>query len=282
MKTKALARAVCAFSCLAFGCIGQISQDDSPNDETQQTATAGLTLKRHDASALEGTFVTNDGEIQFSAKTLGRDQAELQFQINDKVLHYEALASTEEQAGFFRVNADVAFTAAERGLASNLLDALVAEFGNEASALSLFEASVPKMAHFIANQPEGVLVTSIVRAELAGVGALRDKSLRDDGVTCIKRGRAMSVQYDDKRGTVSTVSVNVGDNWGSSACRSGDYNCMGRCSAGCGGFGGGWTLDCLEHDACSHNLCAAGGSRDANCGDEYSNAAWDVFASCAG
>jgi hypothetical protein len=206
----------------------------------------------------------------------------LVFQINGKVLQYEGLASSEQRDGFFRVDADVAFSAADRELSEALVTALMDELGNDATQLSMFESSVPKMAQFIAAQREDVSVASSFRLEFASSAALRNKSLRDDGVVCVKRGASMTVQYDDRQGAVKSVPVVVGANWAKSACGSGDYACMGRCSAGCGGFGGGWTLDCLEHDACSHDKCASGGSRDPNCGDEYNNARSDIFASCSG
>lgn len=284
MATKSLARLAFGLSLLACGCVGQVSDGEtSSEDAVPSGSTAqGLTFTRHDASALEGTFALDGGIVRFVATSVEAGHAELHFQINDKVVQYEGLASTDEQEGFFRVNADVAFSAAEKELARSLVDALSQEFGNEASALSLFEASVPKMAQFIADQREGSVISSIARLEFAGADTAREKSLNDDGVTCVKRGKSMSVQYDDKKGAVRTVAVVVGANWGTSACGSGNYDCMGRCSAGCTGFGGGWTLDCLEHDACSHDMCAGGGNRDSNCGDEYSNATWDIFASCSG
>ena len=57
---------------------------------------------------------------------------------------------------------------------------------------------------------------------------------------------------------------------------SGDYSCMGRCGPACGG--GDWTLDCLEHDACSRYYSASGGGNDSNCGDEWWEASDDYTA----
>jgi hypothetical protein len=55
------------------------------------------------------------------------------------------------------------------------------------------------------------------------------------------------------------------------------------CGSACNGiplFGKKYTQDCLNHDVCSHNLNASGGSSDANCGDEYNAASDDATNGC--
>ncbi len=219
--------------------------------------------------------------IFFAAKALAGDRAELTFDINGKVLGYEAVSATDVHNGWYRVDADTEFDSADIAGAQAALDALADLLGNETTAMTLFEASVPKMAYFVANQLAGAHAASIQKNEYSVPGA-RDKTLNDDNNLCVKRLLTVTAYYDNSAGAVSSVPVVVGSDWGTSACGSGNYGCMGRCGAGCGGWGGGWTQDCLEHDACSHNLCASGGGSDVNCGDEYNHASSDLFSSCSG
>jgi len=103
----------------------------------------------------------------------------------------------------------------------------------------------------------------------------------NDGVSCIKKGRRYSLQYDGSRGNTNvtrTANYNGG----------GSYGCMGRCGGGCGRWWipSSWTLDCFEHDECSLRYGASGGSSDSNCGDEFNEAADDwtfgVIRGCRG
>lgn len=92
----------------------------------------------------------------------------------------------------------------------------------------------------------------------------------NDGVSCVKRGRTYTLQYDGSAGNTN-VSRKAGYNGG------GSYGCMGRCGVGCGRswIPSSWTLDCFEHDECSLRYGASGGSSDRNCGDEFNEAADD-------
>lgn len=262
------------------GCAGAETPSDESSTTTEGTS-QGLVIERHDARGLTGSFVDANATIFFNAKALADDRAELEFTINGKVLGYEAVAATEDHNGWFRVDADKAFAAADIAGAQAALDALTAELGLDVTAMSLFESSVPKMAYFVANQVAGQLAASFQKNEYSSAEA-RPKSLNDDGLVCVRKTYTVTASYDNRSLVVTNQSVVVGADWGTSACGSGNYACMGRCGAGCSGFGGGWTLDCLEHDVCSHNLCASGGSSSLDCGDEYNHASSDMFSSCSG
>lgn len=110
--------------------------------------------------------------------------------------------------------------------------------------------------------------------------SLRDKSLRDDGVTCLARGETYAVSFDYGDATVIDEPV-VADGW----------ECNGLCGPYCTELTPWrmWTLDCLEHDQC----CRATDTPDCwaplgECGDEYEAAiadflrGFDPFASHCG
>jgi len=298
MENKFVGRVVLGVALVAgAGCADVSTQTDG---EFVENVNHGLTFTRHDASVLEGAFEGHDATIRFSARTVGKDRAELEFDVNGKILGYEAVAATRDHNGWFRIDADTVFETADIEGAQAALDALTDELGTDVTAMRLFEASVPKMAYFVANQAAGVAVDSFERREYSSLEA-RPKSLNDDGLVCIIKNTTLTAAYDKDKADTRTPtsgpyagvaggppigqyseSVVVGANWLKSDYNAGDYSCMGRCGGGCGGFGGGWTLDCLEHDVCSHNLGASGGGSDKNCGDEYNHAQSDIFSSCSG
>ncbi len=105
---------------------------------------------------------------------------------------------------------------------------------------------------------------------------------RNEGITCIYKGTNVTATYDlGNNGTVRNRTVKVNSNGG------GSYGCMGRCGGGCGwGAPSSYTKDCMDHDKCSLDTGASGGSSDSNCGDEFDHAAddwtWGVWRGCRG
>jgi hypothetical protein len=97
-----------------------------------------------------------------------------------------------------------------------------------------------------------------------------DKSLGNDGVTCIERGSTYGVSFDESSGTT------VDDP------RTADVEeCNGKCGPGCAPLTpwAMWTLDCLEHDACCSRtdeslVCW---TPLGQCGDEYVDAEADFL-----
>ncbi len=96
-----------------------------------------------------------------------------------------------------------------------------------------------------------------------------DKSLGNDGVTCIERDSTHAVSFDAANG--STVDAPV---------TADAEDCNGRCGPGCTALTpwAMWTLDCLEHDTC----CGATGDAACwtpfgECGDEYVHAETDFL-----
>jgi hypothetical protein len=254
------------------GCAGGVVDGGTP---------LGLAITHHDGERLTGTFRDVHTIVHFDARRTAAGDATLLFSLGDKRFGYEGSALSEDHRGWYRVLADQTLDAADRATATALADALSGYLGNDVTAMDLHEASVGKMAFWLSQQPAGALAHSFAKREYFEHEP-RPQSLGNDGVTCIKKNTTVTAHYDDRSGVATTQNVLVGEDWGTSACGSGNYSCMGRCGAGCYGFGGGWTLDCLEHDTCSHNLCASGGSRSPDCGDEYREASDDIFSSCSG
>lgn len=100
-------------------------------------------------------------------------------------------------------------------------------------------------------------------------GSLPDKSLLDDGVTCLARGETYAVSFDHGATTVLDEPVVAGA-----------WECNGQCGPYCTELTPWrmWTLDCLEHDQC----CRATDTPDCwaplgECGDEYEAAIADFL-----
>jgi hypothetical protein len=96
-----------------------------------------------------------------------------------------------------------------------------------------------------------------------------DKSLGNDGVTCVERGNTYAVSFD--AASNSTLEAPVAAD---------AEDCNGRCGPGCTALTpwAMWTLDCLEHDTC----CGATGDAACwtplgECGDEYVDAETDFL-----
>jgi len=96
---------------------------------------------------------------------------------------------------------------------------------------------------------------------------------QNEGITCIDIGDRETAEYDkgrNGRDVNRRITVN-------SSFRGG--RCMGRCGAGCGNFlPDAYTKDCLDHDICISDQGGANDfANDANCGDEFNQAADDFI-----
>jgi hypothetical protein len=179
-------------------------------------------------------------------------------------------AFADELGGWLAVN---------QGQPHEMLAAVTADYWSTAPAGFVHEARVAR-----------VDVRAVTQAEIDGERAPSVAwSNGDDGIKCIKRGRWYTAVYDRwKNGTKYKKSVKCNADWGKSACGEGDYDCMGRCGSGCDNWWApsSYTLDCLDHDTCSHNLCATDGADDKHCGDEYKKSEddwlWGVWEGCDG
>jgi len=100
--------------------------------------------------------------------------------------------------------------------------------------------------------------------------AVGDKSLQNDGVSCLQRGSTYLVSFDF--GSTSVVDTPI---------TADSRSCNGLCGPSCTRLTpyAMWTLDCLEHDSC----CSAIGDGTTcwtplgECGDEYVHAETDFL-----
>jgi hypothetical protein len=101
-------------------------------------------------------------------------------------------------------------------------------------------------------------------------GTVADKSLENDGVTCLQRGSSYPVSFDFASTTVVDTPITADSR-----------SCNGLCGPSCTRLTpyAMWTLDCLEHDSC----CSAIGDGTTcwtplgECGDEYGHAETDFL-----
>jgi hypothetical protein len=261
--------------------IATLAACTGPDTDSVYRDHRGVVITEHDDALLRGELVTDRGAITFESRLAPDGEASLAFTLNGKLFTYAGLPVTDTRDGWYAIGADHIVTAADSALAATLHASLNEYLGLDTLAMARHEAGLAAMAYFLAHQVDGSYLGHELHKEIMAGGPM-STSLNDDNKLCIKKNTTLAAWYDNRSGVVSSPSVVVGSNWGTSACGSGNYSCMGRCGAGCSGFGGGWTLDCLEHDACSHNLCASGGSGSADCGDEYNHASSDIFSSCSG
>jgi len=84
---------------------------------------------------------------------------------------------------------------------------------------------------------------------------------------------------DASKGKCYAITVISGECWGNHPTTGSNYECQGRCGAGCSGLPGGWAADCLKHDICSWYFGATGGTNDNYCGLTYKHASNDLFCS---
>jgi len=78
------------------------------------------------------------------------------------------------------------------------------------------------------------------------------------------------IQFNDRNNTCWEVKMAVGECWGEHPQGNGNYGCMGKCGAGCGGINcGAWARDCMRHDVCSWFFTSTDGASDPNCGQAY-------------
>ena len=236
----------------------------------------GLTIER-EPQVLRGTLERGDSLVTFESRYLGEAAASLVVRVNGKRLEI----AMDANDGWMQADGhDAILTTADRTALSSLATELGTYLVAHAGAPHELFAAVN--AEYWSEAPEGFVhrfknerlrVTRLEASE--GISPrVRPLGNGDDGVTCITKNTTRTAYYDvGTSGTVYSQSVVVNSNWGTNNCGGGDYSCMGRCGGGCGwGAPSSYTLDCLDHDTCSHNLCGSGGGSDSNCGDEYNMA----------
>eukprot|EP01113_Clastostelium_recurvatum_P050796 TRINITY_DN9706_c0_g1_i1.p1 TRINITY_DN9706_c0_g1~~TRINITY_DN9706_c0_g1_i1.p1 ORF type:complete len:287 (+),score=43.15 TRINITY_DN9706_c0_g1_i1:54-914(+) len=93
----------------------------------------------------------------------------------------------------------------------------------------------------------------------------------------IQKVRFQVGRDDATRGKCYQITAAVSECWGVNPFNGNDYECQGRCGAGCGGIPGGWSAGCWKHDICSYYFGATGGSSDEFCGLAFKQASRDFM-----
>lgn len=271
MKARNAALGLCWV--VSVGCAGEVTTDGLYRDGR------GLVIAAHEADLVRGGFYAGDAVVEFEARALDAGFATLEMTINGKYVGYQT--EVTEDGGWFEVIGGAQLTPADLAAATAVSASLGAYLAPDGDPDALHETVLLATPSVLATLKPGDAIPSFHR-KLIMVDGPVSQANGDEGSKCIKRGSTYSAFYDNSNGAGTTKNVTCNSNLGSSACGGGDYSCMGKCAAGCG-FGWAWTLDCLEHDICSHDLCASGGSSDPNCGDEYNDASGDFWAfGCGG
>jgi len=256
------------------GCAGTLSGE----------APVGLELTEESPSVLAGTY--GDGVHVVSFRTLAEsdDGGSLTLELGAHTLTMRVDMSEE------RIESDgggAVLTASQRDTLSGLAAELVDRRPDAEPTTA--EWLLERAASYWAVAPDGYVHAGRSRELSSPDLATRDGALvGNDGIDCEKRyGRAVRAHYDDQQGR-HAEDVVVGACWGRHPRTRGDYDCMGRCGAGCGRWWAvsNWTQDCLEHDLCSFRHGSTDGAGDPDCGDEYDEAQddwwWASFHGCGG
>jgi hypothetical protein len=250
------------------------------------TTNQGLTVGLHEQSRIEGSYLKDGLRIAFKAVSERPSQASVRLEVAGRP--FDLLA--DAMAG--RIDFDgheQSLSNAEASALQELRVALGGYLGEDESAVAFQERQLLATVTTWAAAPAGLVhggrsmsVPRLVRATDLVVDPVqapleRPFSYNNDGVLCVTRGYRYNVYWDDNGGARSAVHTANSD------------NCRGRCGSGCGSPGvNRWTLDCLEHDACSR---ANGGGWDSYgpvltpCADEWWEASDDfscTWCNCPG
>lgn len=255
------------------------AEGGAPEDESAAVLGAPVTSSTRDEGAgplslqvaseqeLSGRFLSESNtELRFAVREVSSTAYRLDVFVNEAHLVVEADTAANS---LYSQGHGAILSAVEREALGAASEALRRELGDEQGMLGGFaEHLLVQNLGFWAEAPEGYALGERTFDP-------SQKSLGNNGVTCVTKGKSYTASYDNgASGTTYSKSVVVNSNWGTNACGGGDYNCMGRCGAACDKWyaASSYTLDCLEHDLCSHDKCASGGRSDSNCGDEFKEA----------
>ena len=234
-----------------------------------------LGLTQHTIKAISGRATVLNQTVTYSVENLKEAQYLVRVSLGDATLESRLDYTTQ----------DLMLDGGGALLANDQKDALLrlsedlyAYMDQQQGNVSLAESSLVRLLGYWSQAPTNY---QYGLRQVKGEISQGDAQLRNEGITCVKKGRTYTTEYDDSRGSHNDA-VTVG-----SKARAG-YGCMGRCGADCGNWWipSSWTKDCLDHDQCSNVNYSSGGSSDTNCGDEFDEAADDwtfgVWAGCSG
>lgn len=227
-----------------------------------------LRIDQHDDRVVRGAYDAGELAVEFVAESSREAAGTVTVRVGDDVLVLTADAITGEvavDAAGARLDAD------EAGALASFALAIEAYLGDADDVSRFHEGLLAGASTYLAVAPvDATLPDSFHMVEgLKGTAP----GTGNDGKTCVARGSTRTATFDGSQGVRSeswVVGANGGVQW------NGDFAGMGRCGVGTGSYD--WTLDCLEHDACSRYYYSSTGLADHNCGDEWSEASDDYTA----
>lgn len=143
-----------------------------------------------------------------------------------------------------------------------------------------------------ANKPAGCVqrikpCSSFSSSELDGLQIINENENYDCGDATPKMkdtlftGASTNTYFvkfkDDETDECYGIIMEAGECWGDQPNTGSNYDCQGRCGAGCSNGEANWARDCLKHDACSWYFSASGGLTSKTCGDEFEDATNDFL-----
>jgi hypothetical protein len=258
------------FALLALHCGSDDSARSGDSNEWSEPNAPGegsgdvLTLRIDQRSQVQltGQFLAGDRSIEFASTRSAASAGDVTISAGalSYDLHYDY--------GLREVVADGHGAAIDRSsqlLLSDAIASLTERLGRGVGSLPLHEQML--YASLAMLEESGGM--PLWRTTFAIDAAEVDKSLGNDGVTCIERGVSYptSFEYDGTLVTDEAITADASD-------------CNGQCGPGCTQLTPWrmWTLDCLEHDAC----CGATSNDPCwtplgECGDEYNDAETDFL-----
>ncbi len=257
-----------ALSALSFtaACVTEASAPDT-------TAGSGLSITTLDDTAVRGSFVHAGSIIEFVSEATGPERARLHLAVNGAPIDVEldlvaqtfvddghAQALFEDDLAALLALRD-ALGAAHPELATTLHGTLLARHADRL-------AEAPAGFTFERREHELRALTQPRQRDPKVLGADAD-GCGGDGATCLSGtdGWDYAVYDPGNDGTCQWQWAQYGES---------QANCSGRCGAGCNHwFDDDYTWDCFDHDRCVDRYGGSVMSDNANCGDEFWDAADD-------
>lgn len=245
---------------------GEASESNQRNEASAPSQvpadSVGLRIEQRSLAHLTGQFLADERAIDFAATSSGPLSGDVRIGAGN--LQYDLHYDYDRR----EVVADGHGGAIDRDaqlLLADALERLTERLGNDTPRLPLHEQMLYAglaMLEESGGMPLARMSFPIDAPEV-------NKSLGNDGVTCIERGVTYPGSFDYGGTLVADAAITAGAS-----------HCNGQCGPGCTRLTPWrmWTLDCLEHDAC----CGATSNDPCwtplgECGDEYADAQTDFL-----
>lgn len=225
-----------------------------------------LAIEQHDGSVLTGSFDAGDMYVLFYAEMPHEYVGVVEVTVRGKTL----AMTVDAYSGAIEFDAANAELAVDEVAALHSFSLAIDDYlGPVADTAVMHESLLAHAGRYFAVAPARTPLLHVEK-HVVGLSGIDTYSRGNDGKRCIDKGDTETAKFDGDHGDTNeswVVGSDGGNQW------NGDYECMGRCGEGCGSYD--WTLDCLDHDACSRYYYSSTGAFDHNCGDEWSHASDD-------